>query len=556
MSIYLDGVKIAGFGGRQGPRGPQGPIGETGPQGETGPVGPAGPKGDTGETGPQGPKGEQGDPGPQGPKGDTGPAGPQGEPGPQGPPGPSAAGVSSFNGRTGAVAPQAGDYTADMVGARPADWMPTTADIGAATAAQAAALQTGKQNKLTGTAGQIVGFNSAGEAVAQDMLSGGGGDYLPLGGGTLTGDLRIKGSGNFGTKINLGDGDYVHISEPTDDCLEIKAKKVNFVLGDTSENNFTINSNGIITANNPVFTGSISMGRKDGTTVGTNSFACGIVATASGDHSHAEGGYTTASGERSHAEGSGTVASGIYSHAGGQGTFANDYQTVVGKYNVEKENGTSSTRTLFIVGGGLNGSDKKNAFRVAESGACFGAGSWNASGADYAELFEWADGNPNSQDRAGLFATLDGNFIRLATPDDDYIIGIVSAVPSVVGDVYDDQWTGMYLKDAFGRTIMEMQDFPAEYGPDGEEIMPARRELAPKINPNYDHTIKYQPRTWRPEWDAVGMMGKLVAVDDGTCQPNEWCTVGDGGRATASTERTKYRVMARLDENHIRVLIL
>lgn len=53
--------------------------------------------------------------------------------------------------------------------------------------------------------------------------------YLPLAGGTLSGNLTLKGSGNFGTKINLGDGDYVHISEPTDNNMEIKAKSVNFV---------------------------------------------------------------------------------------------------------------------------------------------------------------------------------------------------------------------------------------------------------------------------------------------------------------------------------------
>lgn len=41
------------------------------------------------------------------------------------------AGVESFNGRTGAVAPASGDYTAEMVGARPSDWTPTAADVGA-----------------------------------------------------------------------------------------------------------------------------------------------------------------------------------------------------------------------------------------------------------------------------------------------------------------------------------------------------------------------------------------------------------------------------------------
>lgn len=56
------------------------------------------------------------------------------------------AGVTSFNGRSGAVTPASGDYTAAMVGARASDWMPTAADVGAAsmeqvnTAIQAAVL--------------------------------------------------------------------------------------------------------------------------------------------------------------------------------------------------------------------------------------------------------------------------------------------------------------------------------------------------------------------------------------------------------------------------------
>lgn len=131
MSILVDGIKVAGFGGRQGPRGLQGEQGPQGDPGEQGPVGPPGPQGEQGPEGPAGPQGEIGPQGPAGPQGEQGPPGPQGEPGPQGPPGPSAAGVSSFNGRDGAVTPQTGDYTAEMVGARPDTWMPSAADVGA-----------------------------------------------------------------------------------------------------------------------------------------------------------------------------------------------------------------------------------------------------------------------------------------------------------------------------------------------------------------------------------------------------------------------------------------
>lgn len=52
---------------------------------------------------------------------------------------------------------------------------------------------------------------------------------LPKSGGTMTGDLRLQ-NGHYGRKINLGDGDYVHFYEPTDDALEIKANTLNLVL--------------------------------------------------------------------------------------------------------------------------------------------------------------------------------------------------------------------------------------------------------------------------------------------------------------------------------------
>lgn len=123
-------------------------------------VGPQGPKGDTGATGATGPQGPEGPPGPTGPQGPEGPAGVdggQGAPGVGVPPGGSADqilakvdgtdynthwidppeggggsetdGVTSFNGRTGEVTPQTGDYTAQQVGARADTWTPEAGDV-------------------------------------------------------------------------------------------------------------------------------------------------------------------------------------------------------------------------------------------------------------------------------------------------------------------------------------------------------------------------------------------------------------------------------------------
>ena len=381
----------------------------------------------------------------------------------------------------------------------------------------------GKQDKLTGTQGQVVGFDGAGNAVAQDAA--------PSVGYSMAGQTVEP---TKGTTVTAGVG-----AEIFNDYSDRKF----LPSGSPSRGN--------------IASGDYSHAEGGGTTAsGDYSHAEGGRTTASGSHSHAEGRNATASGDYSHAEGVQTTASGYFSHAGGTNTVAEYHsETAIGRYNVQKSPGNTTTLfDLFVVGKGTGSSAQANAFRVDHTGV-YGTGAFNASGADYAELFEWQDGNPDSEDRAGLFVTLDGEHIRIAGPDDDYILGIVSATPSVVGDVYDDQWQGMEVRDVFGRTVTEMQDFPADIGPDGEEITPARRELAPKLNPDYDHTVKYQPRTQRPEWAAVGLLGKLVAVDDGSCQVNGWATVGKGGKATASAARTKYRVMARLDDTHVRLMI-
>lgn len=79
---------------------------------------------------------------------------------------------------------------------------------------------------------------------------------------------------------------------------------------------------GAASASNPVFTGSVSMGRKSGTTKGTNSTALGSNVSATAIYSHAEGQNTEALGTASHTEGYGTRATVSYAHAEGQNTQA------------------------------------------------------------------------------------------------------------------------------------------------------------------------------------------------------------------------------------------
>ena len=131
--------------------------------------------------------------------------------------------------------------------------------------------------------------------------------------------------------------------------------------------------------NNPVGTGSFSMGRKPNTAIGAKSHAEGQDTTASGKYSHAEGYVTTASGIYSHAEGVSTIASGESSHAEGDGTTASgdnshaegssttassENQHVQGKYNVEDSQG----KYAHIVGNGTSASARSNAHTLDWNG--------------------------------------------------------------------------------------------------------------------------------------------------------------------------------------------
>ena len=291
---------------------------------------------------------------------------------------------------------------------------------------------------------------------------------------------------------------------------------------------------------------------------GAASHAEGYSTTASGDYSHSEGNGTLASGDRSHAEGYNTKASGNYSHAEGYNTIANNYQHAGGRYNVDTAEPSSSTSTagsIFIIGKGTSNSARSNAFRITTTGTVYGNGPYGTSGADYAEYFEWKDKNIDNQDRVGLFVTLDGENIRIANSNDDYILGVVSATPSIVGDSYfGDNWHGMYETDIFGRYIIDTVHVEEHIDEETGETIPDYYEERLVLNPEWNNEQKYEAREDRSEWSAIGMLGKLIVIDDGTCEVNGYCKVADNGIATKSDGKSGYRVMARLDDTHIKIL--
>lgn len=162
----------------EGPVGPPGPVGPQGPQGVQGPLGAEGPQGVPGADGLQGQQGVKGDKGEKGDTGNTGPQGPQGVQGVQGVKGDTGAkGDKGDTGNTGATGPEG------PVG--PQGPQGVKGDTGA----------TGPAGGLgeAPTDGKTYGRkNSAWVDVTAELLTG---KYLPLTGGTLSGDLTISKAG-------------------------------------------------------------------------------------------------------------------------------------------------------------------------------------------------------------------------------------------------------------------------------------------------------------------------------------------------------------------------
>ena len=183
--------------------------------------------------------------------------------------------------------------------------------------------------------------------------------------------------------------------------------------------------------------------------------------------------------------------------------------------------GTGSTVNTVIIDSG----NQAPAGAIAVGGAggngniYLEAGVFASGAADYAEMFEWADGNsknnPNSAvDRRGLFVHLDpasstglqdsmkivpgyvpGSAKGYGAPP----IGVVSGRPVILGDAGELQWTQTHEVDDFGATKYQM----------------VKGKKLPKVNPNYNPNKTYQPRSQRVEWTAVGMLGKLFVRTSG-----------------------------------------
>lgn len=166
----------------------------------------------------------------------------------------------------------------------------------------------------------------------------------------------------------------------------------------------------------------------------------------------------------------------------------------------------SESDVVSIAEGGTSANNAKDA-RV-NLGVETAEGTVYSGNADYAEVGEWGDGNPNKEDRIGYFVALDsgseGITMRKATSIDD-VKGVTVSAPAFSGNRADSKC------DTTGKLL--------------------------------------------PAFDYVGILGVVTVIDNATCTVDGRCMPADDGTAIPSTNEYGYYVIQRFDENHIIIAI-
>lgn len=128
--------------------------------------------------------------------------------------------------------------------------------------------------------------------------------------------------------------------------------------------------------------------------------------------------------------------------------------------------------------------------------------------ADYAEVGQWADGNPNSENRIGYFVAIDdtqaGTTMVKATSTKD-VRGVVVTAPAFSGNCSSDKF------DSDGNLLKQ--------------------------------------------YAYVAVMGLVSVIDNGTCTINGRCMPNDSGTAVPSSNNLGYQVIDRIDDTHILIAV-
>jgi hypothetical protein len=395
----------------------------------------------------------------------------------------------------------------------------------------------GRRNTASGTQ-SFVGSGNYNKASGYYSFIGNGGYNIPSNFNTASGSHSFIGNGESNTSSNsksfIGNGFFNFASGFTsfigNGSSNTASGKYSAIAGGRQNKaleKYTFIGGGRQNTINSNSDYSSILGGKKNTLVSNNGKSVILggsynTITSNSDHAIAFGFHNTAGNYATVINGLGNHAFHGYSSAFGGGSYTRAaFDIVLGATNTVTPSTANNTIRLQGTGGNVKID-----------------GTVSSPESDYAEFFEWSDGNVNDEDRKGLFVSLNGDKIEIGNSN---LVGIVSVNPSVVGDSASNKWINMYLRNDWGEKIYEnynsykipnsgftifvdsnnniLKEYPNPSNKDGIPYTGSTLNLNgltpktvsyPKMNPNYDPSVEYIPREDRKEWSPVGMLGKLL----------------------------------------------
>lgn len=214
----------------------------------------------------------------------------------------------------------------------------------------------------------------------------------------------------------------------------------------------------------------------------------------------------------------------------------------------------------------------------------------NGAGADYAEYLEWKD--VPSSDMIGRFVTwAEGTqkMIRITQAGDEDNIGVISGVSGVIGNAAELRWCKSSPLDKFGRMLTEyvrlydLRGFITKHNIDPDDRVMVNEMSEPDLdvmldkyslraefedpsrklpeytvaNPEWDPTRPYDPRSTRPEWAKVGMLGVIPVLEGvpGNLMIGDKGVPGADGKIYKSLDGKGYKVIARNAEDVVEIFL-
>jgi hypothetical protein len=174
----------------------------------------------------------------------------------------------------------------------------------------------------------------------------------------------------------------------------------------------------------------------------------------------------------------------------------------------------------------------------------------------FAEMFEWHDGNPNREDRAGCTVALFQGKIVLSSDcpyhlEADDIVGVIggdNTSVSAISNASPYEWHGKHLRDEYHRLKWEPQVmvewidpdssyrhwYEADRIPEGIVVPPTAtyyrdewnghklfREILSEEYKNPSREVEpYLPRWERAEWGIVVLVGRAIVREGQACHPS------------------------------------